>query len=95
MIEEFHDVGLFECYEHCFFESRCKSINIESGDYGICQLNNASSYDVMDRVSLTPNSNWNYRSTNFSDRLVSYLNFLLIVLLYPEYQCLEKVTDRG
>ena len=70
MIEEIRDVQLHECYQYCFGNSLCKSINIESGDYGVCQLNNASVYDEMDGVLLTQNSRWNYRSTNFSDRLV-------------------------
>ena len=75
IIEEIKDVELHECYQHCFGNSLCKSVNIESGDYGICQLNNASVYDETDDVSLTENSRWSYRSTNFSDRLVRCLNW--------------------
>ena len=78
VIQEFQEVDLHECYEHCFFNSLCKSINIESGDYGTCQLNNASTYDVMDFVTLTPNSKWNYRSTNFTDRLVCFHAIIFI-----------------
>lgn len=71
VIEEHDEVGLFQCYEYCFNNHRCKSINIQAGDYGACQLNNASSHDMMDRANLTADDNWNYRSTNFSNRLVS------------------------
>ena len=70
IIKEFQDVDLHGCYKHCFDDSSCKSVNIESGGYGICQLNNASSYDVMDSVFLSKDSKWDFHSTNFSDRLV-------------------------
>ena len=83
VIAEYEEVGLYECYEHCYYNKRCKSINIESEDYGKCQLNNASSYDVVDRVNLTQDANWNFRSTNFSDRLVRTLfRYFLFQIAY-------------
>ena len=67
VIDQFNDVELHECYEYCMYDNRCKSINVEISEYGICQLNNASSHDSMDNVSLTSNVNWIFRSTNYSD----------------------------
>ena len=76
VIEEFSSVGLHECYEFCLHNEQCKSVNIEMGDHGVCQLNSASSHDSIDNVQLVRNPNWIFRSTNYSDTKVMPLNLL-------------------
>eukprot|EP00795_Rhopilema_esculentum_P014809 gene14809-5916_t len=71
VIAEFTEAGLQDCYGYCLHNPSCKSFNIEKDDYGTCQLNPMSSHDVLDKKTLTPNGNWNFHSTNFSDRNVS------------------------
>ena len=87
VINEFMEVGLHECYEHCMFDKRCKSINIDISEYGTCQLNGASSHDSMDNVTLTKNPNWIFKSTNYSDLKVGKSFFISIrsALFYREY----------
>ena len=77
VINQFSEVELHECYEHCAHDKRCKSVNIDISEYGECQLNDASSNDYMDSVSLTENATWIFRSTNYSDLMVTIttLNF--------------------
>lgn len=82
VIKRLTDVGLYECYESCLHDNRCKSINIEAGEYGICELNRASSNDFMDNVTLTYNARWIFRSTNFSDLRVS----VVIIIVFPSIE---------
>ena len=88
VIEEFSNVGLHECYEFCLHNKQCKSVNIEMGDYGLCQLNNASSYDSIDNVQLVRNPNWIFRSTNYSDTKVIALNHRIeLIQFYIQIFC--------
>ncbi|XP_065053007.1 fibropellin-3-like isoform X2 [Rhopilema esculentum] len=72
VIAEFTEAGLQDCYGYCLHNPRCKSFNIEKDDYGTCQLNSMSSHDVLDNKTLTANGNWNFHSTNFSEKMVGH-----------------------
>ncbi|XP_065053011.1 neurogenic locus notch homolog protein 1-like [Rhopilema esculentum] len=103
VIAEFTEAGLQDCYGYCLHNPSCKSFNIEKDDYGTCQLNPMSSHDVLDKKTLTPNGNWNFHSTNFSDRNIGHIcksqkpckddEICLDTCSCPGYQCFKCVGN--
>ena len=62
-----------ECRFDCMTNSQCKSINRQEGGDQICELNNRTSEDLRDDVSLDPRPGWTFQSTDYADPLVRFL----------------------
>ena len=66
-------VGLLpkQCEEECINHVLCKSVNVETSGNKSCELNSKTPADAADQVSLAPRSGWVFKSTKFTERLVS------------------------
>eukprot|EP00794_Sanderia_malayensis_P019236 gene19236-21164_t len=60
-----------ECKIECFKNDRCKSINKEQHQGGMCQLNSKSTVEMAGGMNaLVPKQNWTYTSTDYNEHLI-------------------------
>ena len=67
------------CEQHCLYHPNCSSINWKTPTSGSanCQINEKSTEDLYFDLKLSPSSEWTYKTTNYTERHVSYfLSFL-------------------
>ncbi len=69
---------LEECEFKCLDNQRCKSINMELSGIQRCELNDKTTEDIRDRVSLSPKTGWAFLTTDYKNPWVSE-SFLTIV----------------
>ena len=60
-----------ECQSECVARQFCKSVNIEASGDKRCELNRESEADKSSALSLVPRAGWSFRSTSYTERLVS------------------------
>ena len=61
------------CKLECSQDPKCKSLNVNV-DEEICELNNKSAYDPMDRVVTISSPGWKFYSPSYEEQFVG-LNF--------------------
>ena len=59
------------CKLECSQDPKCKSINVNV-DEEICELNNKSAYDPVDRVLIILSPGWKFYSPSYVERLVCF-----------------------
>ena len=60
------------CQFECSVEPKCKSINVNI-DEEICELNDKSASDPLDRAVTISSLGWRFYSPSYEERLVRYL----------------------
>ena len=64
------------CKIECTKEPECKSINVNVNE-DVCELNNKSASDPMDRTETIPLSGWSFHSPSYNETLVRLIFFSL------------------
>lgn len=71
VLETFMFLSLQECQAKCLLNAECKSINYEVNGTQTCELNDKSTEDSQNDVTLNIRTGWNYYTTSYNDPLVS------------------------
>ncbi len=80
VIATFTNKSPSQCEAECINEYRCKSINTETAGSKTCELNNATQADKIDNVTVSSRTGWTFKSTNYTELLVS-VNMIESVVL--------------
>eukprot|EP00112_Aurelia_sp_Birch-Aquarium-sp1_P018432 Seg44.3 transcript_id=Seg44.3/GoldUCD/mRNA.D3Y31 product="L-rhamnose-binding lectin CSL3" protein_id=Seg44.3/GoldUCD/D3Y31 len=70
VLETFMFLSLQECQAKCLLNAECKSINYEVNGTQICELNDKSTEDSQNDVTLNIRTGWNYYTTSYNDPLI-------------------------
>ena len=78
VLETYNNLNENECENKCIEHKSCKSINTKKTAGESCQLNSKSNEDPLEKLILTENIEWTYKTTDHKDRNVCFVTRIFV-----------------